>query len=139
MPFPSASSTSQHGMNLFISYFNSNIPSDTKEIDQFDISGKHSKKDSVNQAGKQGEMKSREAKDNRKEKVFKVRARVFRKERGSQSLEKGRRNQKEKVDGPHSQVPLLRGLGNFKVKIKEAKDKPKNIKNVFTVVVKVTQ
>ena len=39
---------------LLINYFNNSIPTDSKEIYQFDISGKVSKEDSVNQVGKKG-------------------------------------------------------------------------------------
>ena len=49
-----------HG--LLINYFNNSIPSDTKEIYQFDISGKVSKEDSVNQVGKKGKGKSKKSK-----------------------------------------------------------------------------
>ena len=48
--------------NLLINYFNNNIPSDTKEIYQFDINGKVSKEDSVNQVGKKGKGKSKNSK-----------------------------------------------------------------------------
>ena len=47
---------------LLINYFNNNTPSDTKEIYQFDISGKVSKEDSVNQVGKKGKGKSKKSK-----------------------------------------------------------------------------
>ena len=48
--------------NLLVNYFNNSIPSDTKEIYQFDISGKVSKEDSVNQVGKKGKGKSKKSK-----------------------------------------------------------------------------
>ena len=48
--------------NLLINYFNNSIPSETKEIYQFDISGKVSKEDSVNQVGKKGKGKSKKSK-----------------------------------------------------------------------------
>ena len=48
--------------NILINYFNNNIPSETKEIYQFDISGKVSKEDSVNQVGKKGKGKSKKSK-----------------------------------------------------------------------------
>ena len=64
MLFPSASMRSQHGMrhNLLINYFNNSIPSDTKEIYQFDITGKVSNEDSVNQVGKKGKGRSKKSK-----------------------------------------------------------------------------
>ena len=48
--------------NLPINYFNNSMPSDSKEIYQFDISGKVSKEDSVNQGGKKGKGKSKKSK-----------------------------------------------------------------------------
>ena len=48
--------------NLLINYFNNSIPSDTKEIYQFDISGKVSKEGLVNQVGKKGRGKSKKSK-----------------------------------------------------------------------------
>ena len=48
--------------NLLINYFNNSITTDSKEIYQFDISGKVSKEDSVNQVGKKGKGKSQEIK-----------------------------------------------------------------------------
>ena len=48
--------------NLLINYFNNSITSDSKEIYQFDISGKVSKEDSVNQVGKKGKGKSKKSK-----------------------------------------------------------------------------
>ena len=49
-----------HG--LLINYFNNSITTDSKEIYQFDISGKVSKEDSVNQVGKKGKGKSKKSK-----------------------------------------------------------------------------
>ena len=51
---------------LLINYFNNSIPSDTKEIYQFDISGKVSKEDSVNQVGKKGKGNSKKSKGHSK-------------------------------------------------------------------------
>ena len=48
--------------NLLINYFNNSITTDSKEIYQFDISGKVSKEDSVNQVGKKGKGKSKKSK-----------------------------------------------------------------------------
>ena len=48
--------------NLLINYFNNSITTDSKEIYQFDISGKVSKEDSVNQVGKKGIGKSKKSK-----------------------------------------------------------------------------
>ena len=47
---------------LLIKYFNNSIPTDSKEIYQFDVSGKVSKEDSVNQVVKKGKCKSKTVK-----------------------------------------------------------------------------
>ena len=45
-----------HG--LYVNYFNNNVPADSKEINQFDVRGKVSREESVNQVGKRkGEVK----------------------------------------------------------------------------------
>ena len=48
--------------SLLINYFNNSITTDSKEIYQFDISGKVSKEDSMNQVGKKGKGKSKKSK-----------------------------------------------------------------------------
>ena len=68
--------------NLLINYFNNSISSDTKEIYQFDISGKVSKEDSVNQVGKREKENQRNQRVNRRAKVpLRI---SLKKERGSQ-------------------------------------------------------
>ena len=121
--------------NLLINYFNNSIPSDTKEIYQFDISGKVSKEDSVNQVGKKGKGKSKKSKGQSKGKgPLRI---SIKKARGSQrDNQKERLNQKEKVNGPHGQVNRGHGI---RIKVKVGKVKEKDIKYVLTVVVKVTQ
>ena len=44
---------------LLTNYFNTSIPSDTKEVYQFNISGKVSREDSVNQVGKRERVNQR--------------------------------------------------------------------------------
>ena len=61
----------------------------------------------------------------------------LRKERGSQrDNQKERRDQKEKVNGPHGQVNLGHGI---RIKVKVGKEKERDIKYVLMVVVKVIQ
>ena len=48
--------------SLLINYFNNSLTTDSKEIYQFDISGKVSKEDSMNQVGKKGKGKSKKSK-----------------------------------------------------------------------------
>ena len=103
---------------LLINYFNNSMPSDSKEIDQFDISGKVTKQDSVNQVAKKGKGKSKRPKG-----------------QGSQrDNQKERPSQKGKVNGPHGQVNLGHGI-----KVKVGKEKAKVNKYVLIVVAKVTQ
>ena len=52
--------------NLLINYFNNSITTDSKEIYQFDISGKVSKEDSMNQVGKKGKGTSKKSKGHSK-------------------------------------------------------------------------
>ena len=121
--------------NLLINYFNNSISSDTKEIYQFDISGKVSKEDSVNQVGKKGKENQRNQRVSQRAKAL---LRIsLRKARGSQrDNQRGRQNQKEKVNGPHGQVNLGHGI---RIKVKVGKVKEKDIKHVLIVVVKVIQ
>ena len=60
MLFPSASMRSQHGVRFTI--YSSTTSTTTMEIYQFDINGKVSKEDSVNQVGKKGKGKSKKSK-----------------------------------------------------------------------------
>ena len=65
MLYHSALLRSQHGMTFTISSSTTStiaFTSDSKEIYQFDISGKVSKEDSVNQVGKKGKGKSKKSK-----------------------------------------------------------------------------
>ena len=123
--------------SLLINYFNNSITSDSKEIYQFDISGKVSKEDSVNQVGKKGKGKSKKSKGQSKGKgSFRI---SLRRARGSQrDNQKERQNQKEKVNGPHGQVNLGHGI-RIRVKVKVGKEKERDIKYVLIVVVKVIQ
>ena len=121
--------------NLLINYFNNSIPSETKEIYQFDISGKVSKEDSVNQVGKKGKGKSKKSKGHSKAKVL-LRMSLTRARGSQRDNQKERQNQKEKVNGPHGQVNLGHGI---RIKVKVGKVKEKGIKYVLIVVVKVIQ
>ena len=123
-----------HG--LLINYFNNSITTDSKEIYQFDISGKVSKEDSVNQVGKREKENQRSQRVSRK---VKVPLRIsLRKERGRRDNQKGKQNQKEKVNGPHGQVNLGHGI-RIRVKVKVEKAKEKDIKYVLIAVAKVIQ
>ena len=120
---------------LLINYFNNNISTDSKEIYQFDISGKVSKEDSVNQLGKKGKAKSQKSKGQSKGKGSSQNQHQNKGKGNRRDNQKGKPNQKEKVNGPHGQVNLGHGI---KVKVKVGKEKVKDIKYVLIVVAKVT-
>ena len=121
---------------LLINYFNNSTPSDPKEIYQFDISGKFSNEDSVNQVGKKGKGKSMKSKGQSKGKGS-SQSQSQTKERGSQrDNQKERQNQKEKVSGPHGLVNLGHGI---KALVKVGKERVKVNKYVLTAVVNITQ
>ena len=128
-------STGNEVHTLPINYFNNSIPSDTKEIHQFDISSKVSKKDSVSQVGKKGKGKSKKSKRQSKGKGSPQNQNQKGKGK-AKGQSKERLNQKEKVNGPHGQVNLGHGI---RIKIKVGKEKAKDIKYVLSVVAKVTQ
>ena len=120
--------------NLLINYFNNSITTDSKEIYQFDISGKVSKEDSVNQVGKKGKGKSKKSKGQSKGKG--APQNQPQKGKGKQNNQKERQNQKEKVNGPHGQVNLGHGI---RIKVKVEKEKERDLKYVLIVVAKVIQ
>ena len=82
--------------NLLISYFNNSIPSDTKEIYQFDISGKVSKEDSVSQVGKKGKGKSKKSKGQSKGKGSSQNQNQKGKGKSTKGQSKGKTKSKEK-------------------------------------------
>ena len=122
---------------LLINYFNNSIPSDSKEIYQFEVSGKVSKEDSVSQVGKSQKGKSKKSRGPIKGQGF------FSESESESDQRKGevkgtikwKQNQRGKVNGPHGQA-VSPGPG---VKVKVAKEKVKINKYVLAVVVKVIQ
>ena len=122
---------------LLINYFNNSIPSDSKEIYQFDVSSNVSKEGFSELSRQKGErVNQRSQKDSRRARVL-LRITIRTKERGSQrNNQKERLNQKEKVNVPHGQVNLGHGI---RVKVKVGKERIKDIKYVLIVVAKVTQ
>ena len=88
--------------NLLINYFSNSAPSDPKEIYQFDISGKVSKEDSVNQVDRKGKWELKEVNRTIKGQGF-ISESESQQEKGSKSLQKERQSQKGKVNGPHGQ------------------------------------
>ena len=133
LSFPSASTRSQHGMR-FTPCSPTTSTTDPKEIYQFDISGKASKDDSVNQVGTKGKGKSKKSKGQSKGKGSSQNQYQNKGKGKSKGQSKGKQNQKQNVNGPHGQVNLGRGI-----KVKVGKEKAKVNKYVLIVVAKVTQ